>query len=300
MFNFKKIFSINPIYGDTHYELYFLGIKLKFKKPSFVLSGIISETVAREVYAVNDVRILHKKTFEQFLNCHNSQYITIIGCGPTLKYYQNEADYINIALNKALFLEGVTFKYSFAQDATILKTHPNYINEILLKGDCIKFLGKYMHPEMPQIPELTYNESNNIYRYYSAKRLWFSGISFSNYIYPDISVHPLADFSSVSFAAMHFAAYTHPKRIYLVGLDTCNSGHYFAVKSKYNFKDILFGYKKFKNFMKVFYPDTEIISVNPVGLKGMFKDVYTQSFVDAHPELLKENIEIIRGYKDDK
>ena len=29
-----------------------------------------------------------------------------------------------------------------------------------------------------------------------------------------------------------------------------------------------------KKFARVFYPDTEIISINPVGLKGIFKDEY--------------------------
>ena len=50
---------------------------------------------------------------------------------------------------------------------------------------------------------------------------------------------------------------------------------------------------KIKDFINSNTLNIEIISVNPVGLKGLFRDVYTQSFVDAHPELLKENIEII-------
>ena len=29
-----------------------------------------------------------------------------------------------------------------------------------------------------------------------------------------------------------------------------------------------------KRFAQVFYPNTEIISINPVGLKGIFKDEY--------------------------
>ena len=49
-----------------------------------------------------------------------------------------------------------------------------------------------------------------------------------------------------------------------------------------------------KNIISNLYPKTEIISVNPVGLKGLFKDVYTQSYVDEHPELLNENIEILK------
>ena len=35
---------------------------------------------------------------------------------------------------------------------------------------------------------------------------------------------------------------------------------------------ILIGYKKIKQFAACYYPDTEIISINPVGLRGLFKD----------------------------
>ena len=31
-----------------------------------------------------------------------------------------------------------------------------------------------------------------------------------------------------------------------------------------------------KKFVETYYPETEIISVNPVGLKGIFKDLYQE------------------------
>ena len=34
-------------------------------------------------------------------------------------------------------------------------------------------------------------------------------------------------------------------------------------------------YKLMKEFAGLHYPETEIISVNPVGLKGIFKEIYT-------------------------
>lgn len=38
------------------------------------------------------------------------------------------------------------------------------------------------------------------------------------------------------------------------------------------------GYARMKMFAKQYYPDTEIFSVNPVGLKGLFKDMYTENY----------------------
>ena len=70
--------------------------------------------------------------------------------------------------------------------------------------------------------------------------------------------------------------------------------NYLGLKNKYNLNKMLTGYKKLKKFIDIYYPDIEIISVNPVGLKGLFKDVYTQSYVDEHPELLNKNIEILK------
>ena len=99
---------------------------------------------------------------------------------------------------------------------------------------------------------------------------------------------------SISFGALNFAAYTHPKRIYLVGLDTKQTACFDGREHQYYMKELMLGYRLFKDFFKRYYPDVEVISVNPVGLKGMFKDVYTQSYVDAHPELLEEDIEILK------
>ena len=103
------------------------------------------------------------------------------------------------------------------------------------------------------------------------------------------------DFGSISFGALHFAAWTHPKKIYLIGLDTANLGHALGenYKCNYHLSLMLDGYKKFKEFMQIHYPDTEVISVNPVGLKGMFKDVCTESYINDHPELMGINPEIL-------
>ena len=38
--------------------------------------------------------------------------------------------------------------------------------------------------------------------------------------------------------------------------------------------DLIGKWKKLKEFADEKYPNTEIISVNPVGLKGLFKDEY--------------------------
>lgn len=53
------------------------------------------------------------------------------------------------------------------------------------------------------------------------------------------------------------------------------------------------GYKRLKDIVERFYPETEIVSINPVGLKGLFHDVYTENYLVDHPELDRNTCEIL-------
>lgn len=289
-----KLTDIFKIEEDTVYKiLNFYKIKIKIKKYNKKDSKF-SENIAREIYSALEVQNLHSKVFPQFRHCNAGKNVTIIGCGPTIKYYNNEADFLNIGLNKAILLDNINFYATFCFDGGILKTCPNYMDLIKSKK-YIKFIGKFLHPQFEyNFPEIKDEEKYNIYRYYGAKRHGFPNLrDFEYSLHTDISTYPLADFYSVSFAALHFALYTYPQKIYLVGLDTAQTGNFFDKDTSYNYRKMFLGYKKFKEFAQRYYPETEIISVNPIGLKGLFKDVYTQSYINDHPDIAKENIEII-------
>ena len=82
---------------------------------------------------------------------------------------------------------------------------------------------------------------------------------------------------------MQFALWTNPKRIYLVGCDSAGqvnslNWNHFDDNNKNNhnivpIEALLEGWKKLAKFAEYMYPDVEIISINPVGLKGLFKDI---------------------------
>ena len=88
----------------------------------------------------------------------------------------------------------------------------------------------------------------------------------------DIDKTWLVDGGSCIFSAMQFALFTNPKRIYLVGCD-CSSG-YFDGKKGADCSYLIKTWKELKKFAEIYYPETEIVSVNPVGLKGLFTDLY--------------------------
>lgn len=79
----------------------------------------------------------------------------------------------------------------------------------------------------------------------------------------------------MAFPAIQFALWTNPKTIYLVGCD-CSSGHYDGSGSESNLEYLIEPWKKLKKFRDIWYPLTKIVSVNPVGLKGIFEDLYQE------------------------
>lgn len=91
--------------------------------------------------------------------------------------------------------------------------------------------------------------------------------------YHDLTCFPLADFGSVVFPAFHFALWTHPEKIFLVGCD-CSST-YFDGTTGNPFDYLVDGWEKAKQFANLYYPDVNIISINPRGLTGLFEDRYT-------------------------
>jgi len=291
----NKLFSIKSINAGSHVEYRVFGIKIRIKPFNISKQNFVSEAISREVTSALDVIELHRKTFPQFKTINKDNEVAIFGCGPTIQYYNNELNTKNIALNKALFLDNIHFDYSFTQDSNILKTCPGYLDKIKEK-DCVKFIGKFLQPEYCfQMPEIATEKEDNILRYYTNARNWLPAKDLQYHLFPNLESRPLADFSSVSFAALHFALYTHPKKIYLIGLDTSSGGQNFFDKcnGNYDTKHMIEGYKLMKKFASVYYPDVEIISVNPVGLRGLFKDIYTKSYVDNNIELQNKNIEII-------
>lgn len=290
----EKIFSVKN--KDGHKIWTILGLKIKFKFKNIPQKNLMYSFIAEEIYRALMVQKLHTKTFSQYKFFHHNDSIAIFGCGPTIGHYKNDLKTINIALNKAIFFENIKFNYLFVWDYLGFKDkYPTYFEEVKKYKNCTKFYGKFLNPKLPSIPEFFDDESNNIKHFYSCQRYGLPEENQEIKIYPDIDTHPICDFMSVSFAALQFALYTQPKRIYLVGLDTALNGHYFDEESGYDLTTMLSGYNDMKDFVQLHYPKVEIISVNPVGLKGLFKDVYTQSYVDLHPELLKENIEIIEA-----
>lgn len=231
----------------------------------------------------NEICAVNTKTFAEYKNCFRDKEIVIVAGGPTLKHYVPIADAIHIGLNFAWRHENISLDHLFVQDITINKQGANVADGFDKIKDKI-FVGRFSKTASYNWIEFSENFSLNMEKF---RRYFLNKMDFNQPLHKDICYHGLADFGSVVFPAIHFALFTYPKKIYLAGCDTSNKGHFYDDKKtsdnkiKLNTRTIKIGYARMKIFAKQYYPDTEIISINPVGLKGLFKDVYTDEYKDS-------------------
>lgn len=228
--------------------------------------------------------LLHQKTFLPYKNyCHGEKAIVVCGAGPTLQEYQPIEGAVHIALNRAFLYPKVAFDFVFAQDFDGIKMVQQELIEY--RGNsCVKLLGKSNGgpKEIPESLVLKCNALRFATDAYMIQSGWWSQFVL------DIDSRPIGNMPNVGLSVMQFALYMNPSKIYLVGCDM-SGGHFTnrnqaieeietekqELEERWGKQEKLIAkWKECKEFASKYYPDTQIISVNPVGLKGVFKDWY--------------------------
>lgn len=290
----NKLFKLSKT--KTHKIIQILGLKLKFKLKKEPLSQpvltidkrLISDIVAKQLNTL----VTHQKNFSKYKNYYKDQSVVLCGAGPTLNYYSPILNCVHVAANRAFLYDKVLFDYIFAQDwRGIVHIQNEFINYRPEK--CVKFIGTQNNVTITEIPESFAIKCNGV-RYNTDNECWPN----SKFAL-DISCNAFGNFYTVALVALQFILYTNPKKIYIVGCDSVPSGYFttanvgakqqteqLSLQQKEQ-KNLLKDWQSARSFIKMHYPDTEIISINPVGLKGLFKDVYTQEYMDANPQLFK-------------
>lgn len=272
----NKLFSVEKT--KTHKIFTIFGLKIKFKRKNHMNKQLHNQTynlqqwISNEVFAANYIKSLHEKTFPQFKDCNKDKEVVIVATGPTMKNYQPIENAIHIGINRAFRRKEIPLDYIF----TIDYSGEKFVDEILEYPNAKKFIGisTMKHDSQTFLQKcaipLHYYNHDNVYPYASDYP--------RNLGYPDLSHFGLLDFGSTAHSAFHFALYTHPKKIYLVGCD-CSGGGYFinGSKQRIDAKYMVEGWEKLEAFWQQYYPDVEVISINPVNLKGLFKDIYTDA-----------------------
>lgn len=231
----------------------------------------------------NELHDIHKASFSEFKGCHKGKSVAVVATGPTMKFYSPLDEVVHIGMKQGFKRQDIKLKFYFLGNYG-----PEWCEE-LKNYDFVKFFGyhKCADGSNSEFPEFFIEENNG--------RKFFQAAP-SREIYLDITYYPLMGFYSTVFSALHFALYTRPRRLLLIGCDCAVNGHFDGTPSENYARDIplwLEGYQRLKVFAAQHYPDTEIISINPVGLKGMFRDVYTEEYLDMHPEIDRSKCEIL-------
>ncbi len=230
----------------------------------------LSLIVAQEVSRALSVYNLHQQVFPKYKNIHQGKEVVLVATGPSLNDYIPIEGAVHVGVNKAFEYNQVAFDFLFLQDYS--GQTPTYIDEFVNNKSKGKFIGILDSDFYAQsvIPE-NYSAFQNVNRYYID-----SVNKKKNFTY-DIASQPLGDAKSIAFAAMQFILWTQPRKIYLVGCDCSHSGYYTNTETNYLEVDIVLdGWKRLKKFIEIYYPEIEIVSVNPVGLKGLFNDIITK------------------------
>lgn len=224
----------------------------------------------------NEICRVNTDAFGAYKNRFRGKKVVVVGSGPTAKYYKPIPDAIHIGMNRTWLQEAITFDYLFTNDPNNTPNSPPIYDGFSKITDRV-FVGTNTQVSDLWPMDITLKSDN-------AVRFFINVYARNQLIFPDIRCHPLSSFQSIFSAALEFALFTHPESIYIVGCDASRGGHfyYFNEKDASQFNPYLnslrVGWSRMKLFASKCYPDVKITSINPVGLKGLFKDIYTDEY----------------------
>lgn len=297
----QRFLSVVNDETKTYKIIHILGFKIKIRQDRKILEKLIERESAKLSSKLDSIIVNirasqeHPNTFGQYKNINMGKDVVLICGGPTIKSFLPIKNAVYVAVNDCCKWDKVDFDYVFIQE--LHKEESKNITVDAYKSDkCVKFYGiipdnrlAQIYPLVRRIPQSLVN-SNNIKQYWLDDR-WAYKFAY------DLNTEPIGEFGGTAFSAMQFILWTNPKRIFLVGVDCTNNGHAFnnaivSLAADWHIRC----WKNLKTFVDDIYPQTQVISINPVGLKGVFEDYYTQDYIDQHPnvkEELGDNIKIL-------
>lgn len=228
--------------------------------------------------------ILHQKTFLPFKNICAGKKLVVCAAGPTLNKYVPIKDAVHLAVNRSFLYDKVEFDYIYAQDWDGIKmVQPQLLN--YRPDKCVKFLGSSQTHNPKEIPE-SFALACKALRFNVDTYIYHNG--FKSKFVKDIESMSIGTMPNVGISVMQLALYMNPNELYIVGCDM--SGAHFAngnndvkqiaaEKKELEFHwtkerdQLIAKWLEFKSFANLYYPDTKIYSVNPVGLRGIFEDI---------------------------
>jgi hypothetical protein len=232
-----------------------------------------------EVVLRPEIAAVNSAAFDRYRDAFRGRDVVLVGSGPTLAHYEPIEGAIHIGVNSAVADLRIPLDFGFVQDF-VHKDGSNLPSAELFdtaRAGCTFFFGVVAHPRRYRMIEA----SQSLTARAGAVR-YFVDASPSTSVEYDIRFNPLADFFTVAFPALHFALFTNPRRIYLAGCDTTYFGHSdgtpqpgTGAQIRLHLTKRIDGFRMMRDFARRVFPETEIVSLNPVTLAGLFTDEFT-------------------------
>ena len=229
-----------------------------------------------EILFHNEVVSTNTRAFYDYKEINAGKEIVVLATGPTASKYRIIDNALHLGVNTTPMLD-IPLDYYFAHDVRAFKNIP--IEKIISRCNGEKFIGHITNRSFYRLEylrcaiDISHINRTDVHEYY------VNTPCMNEELVKDICVNSLTDYFSIVFAALQFALFTKPSRIYLVGCDVSGKLEHFnnssSIKVPHS-KYFKLGFGILKRFVKENYPEVEIVSVNPVGLKGLFEDYYQE------------------------
>lgn len=208
--------------------------------------------------------------FTKFRNIHKDKSAYIFATGASLNNYKFKDlnNSILVGLNKIYKRKDIVNKlnyYFFGSEYNNDLDHKTNIDN--LPENITKFASVYTYGKHSVSGNIGPESVKNIKNAYAFdKRLDDFSV--------DISKQPFLGHSIV-FPAIQFLLYTGVTKIHLIGCD-CDDNYFYGKGQWANpYYHYLNWWINFRDFKNKNYSNVDIISINPIGLKGLFIDEFT-------------------------
>lgn len=269
--------------------------KLQEKNEISKVSNIF-ENIFWDMHVLSQVSSLHS-VYSKYKRMYENRDVVLVATGPTASEYINPiSTAIHIGINNApLKFTNIDFDAVFMQDAFITNRKLNADIYNYKLGKCKKFFGIHSPHRLSiniskgmkidRIPQHFFYDTENVIPYLLTDSC---GVKFA----VNLECEPFGDIGGTVFSALQFICYTHPRRIFIVGCD-CNSTQSSSLESLQDYSKQIEMWKYCMKFIASIYPEIEIISVNPVGLQDICRDVYSRNYIEKNPDINSQYPEIL-------
>ncbi len=285
---------------DEALKFYLFGILIKKKSIPITkdcINGIVRrlDNIYYNMQVLSQVPVVHKY-FTKYKNCNFDKDVILIAGGPTVRYFDyKKTGALKCGVNGIISLID-NLDYLFIEDTFIYDKNLNTEIDLYVGNNCQKFYGLLPQRRLEHLRRCGVTDivkPIDVHR--AGANVFLIEDVFRSKWAINLEVEAFGDFAGAALSALQFIVYTHPRRIFLVGNDCSDGGLAYRserpMAADHTCK--IKNYYSFKNFVRSVYPEIEIISINPVKLRGLFKDVYTESYLGDHPEVSGSSYQII-------